>query len=287
MKLMVARSISRPVLERLSQERIEARLLAVFVHACNMVTRDGAVLALTTPHVGNGPLNVVVEGEAKCFYMLTPGDPATWEREQIIVGRMVVDLTEATPWEPRPDWDALQARRDTIRSCLPFLRAVCLRHAPEDSFLALLGASQGQDATLATAQKALAALEQGWDGDQEQLQQAGIKLAGLGGGLTPSGDDFMNGAMLWAWLAHPAPEQFCQALAQAAAPHTTSLSAAFLRVASRGECSAPWHALLAALSAGQEEQIAATAQGVLAHGASSGADLLAGFLWSQRCAESS
>jgi hypothetical protein len=279
MKWMVACSISRSVQERLRQGRFEARVLAVFARACNLLAHDGAVLALVTPQVGDGPFNVVVDGAAGCFDALVPGAAVTLESERLSVGGLGVDLTTATPWEPLPDWGALRARRDAIASNLPLLRALCLHYAPANSFLALLDAPPRHDAILATAHKAVMALGRGWAGDFEQLQKGAVGLAGLGTGLTPSGDDFLCGAMLWAWLTHPALESFCHAIAQAAAPRTTTLSAAFLRAASRGECSAAWHALLAALGESAGEQITAAAQGVLAHGATSGADILAGFLW--------
>ena len=128
-------------------------------------------------------------------------------------------------------------------------------------------------------QRSARALAAGWDGDHLQLIQGAAGLAGLGGGLTPAGDDFLIGLMLWAWLAHPDPASFCRALSQAAIPRTTTLSAAFLRAAARGECSAAWHALLAALGEGGEAEIAAAAQDVMRPGATSGAGSLAGFLW--------
>jgi len=81
------------------------------------------------------------------------------------------------------------------------------------------------------------------------------------------------------WLAHPTPRSLCRALVEAAAPRTTTLSAAFLRAAAQGEWSAAWHVLLAALNEGTEVEITAAVQDVLAHGATSGADALAGFLW--------
>jgi len=84
--------------------------------------------------------------------------------------------------------------------------------------------------------------------------------------------------MLWAWLAHPAPEPFCHTLAEVAIPRTTTLSAALLRAAARGECEATWHRLLTALSADSAGQLAPAVQQVMAHGATSGADMLAGFL---------
>jgi hypothetical protein len=102
--------------------------------------------------------------------------------------------------------------------------------------------------------------------------------------LTPAGDDFLAGAMLWGWLAHPTPDFLCRLVIEAAVPRITTLSAAFLRAAARGECSAAWHALLAALSRGSDEEVARAARDVLALGATSGADTLAGFLWAgMRC----
>jgi len=132
---------------------------------------------------------------------------------------------------------------------------------------------------LSKAQAAVQTLRKGWDGDLEQLGVGAVGLAGLGGGLTPAGDDFLVGAMVGAWLGHPAPGHLCRVLVEAAAPRTTTLSAAFLGVAARGECSAPWHALLTALSTGRESDIETALQEVLAHGATSGADTLAGFLY--------
>ena len=108
---------------------------------------------------------------------------------------------------------------------------------------------------------------------------AGVGLAGLGRGLTPAGDDFLTGLMLWAWLSHSDPDSFCRSLLDVAAPRTTTLSAAFLRAATLGECSVSWHNLLAALSEGRDVEITTAVQKVLAHGATSGADTLAGFLY--------
>jgi hypothetical protein len=282
----VARSISRPVRERLRQGRFVARVLAVFERACDLVTHDGDVVALVTPQIGDGPLNIVVDDRAGRFTGVAPDAPVTLNEQRLRVGGLGVDLGEATAWEPRPDWEALHARRTTISSCLPLLRTLCLRHASASALLALLGAPPPDDALtgaiLSTVQKAAEALREGWEGDLERLQEGGVGLAGLGGGLTPAGDDFLTGAMLWAHLAHPNPDLLCRALLQVAVPRTTTLSAAFLRAAARGECSASWHRLLAALSEGREIKIGAALQEILAHGATSGADGLIGFLCASR-----
>jgi hypothetical protein len=254
-----------------------ARVLAVFEHACDLVTSDGGVVALVTPQIGNGPLNIVVEGGPEDFTVIEPGMPAgLGGRAQhavplLRVGGLEVVLEGATVWEPRPDWSALRAQRAVIEDYLPLLRAIALRHTP----------AVGRDGILsyAAAREAAEALQAGWQGDLARLQEGAIGLAGLGGGLTPAGDDFLTGAMLWAWLAHPIPLAFCHTLVEAAAPRTTTLSAAFLRAAAQGECNAAWHRLLAALRVGAENELAAAVREVLAYGATSGADALAGFLW--------
>ena len=269
---VVARSISRPVRERLLGQPSVARVLAVFDHACDLVTPGGDVVALVTPQVGNGPLNVVVGVEPGGFTAVEPDMIARLEGGRLRVGGLEVALEGATVWEPCPDWSALRAQQPTIASHLPLLRTIALHHTPD----------VGRDGipSYGPAREAANALRAGWEGDEAQVRAGAARLAGLGGGLTPAGDDFLVGVMLWAWLAHPRPAPICRAIAEEAAPRTTTLSAAFLRAAARGECSAAWHRLLAALGSGTaEDQLAAAVQDVLAHGATSGADALAGFLW--------
>jgi len=105
-------------------------------------------------------------------------------------------------------------------------------------------------------------------------------LAGLGGGLTPAGDDFILGALLaaWAGLYGPSAPALAAGVAKAAAAATTTLSAAYVRAAARGECSAYWHRLFAALLQPQTGEAPAALAALLAVGHTSGADALAGFL---------
>jgi hypothetical protein len=273
-------------LRRLPGAQFGARVLAVFEGACDLITQDGDVMALVLPQIGDGPLNIVLDGTAGLFAGVGPGAPVTLEDTWLRIGGVGVDLGKATMWEPRPDWEALQGRRAAIVAHLPLLRSLCLDHAPDGSLLSLVGTplrDDGHAGTItSTAREATEALKEGWAGQSERLHEGAAKLAGLGSGLTPAGDDFLTGVMLWAWLAHPTPGLFCQAIAKAAGPRTTTLSAAFLQAAARGECGAPWHGLLAALAEAptnkQAANIVAALQEILAYGATSGADSLTGFL---------
>jgi hypothetical protein len=284
---LVARSISRAVKAGPLAEGEQAWCVpAVFDRACDLLTPGGEVIALVLPEVGPGPLNIVLEAPElpDVFRRLEPGMAASLVGSRLCVGELEVNLGQAEIWEPCPDWRRLQARRVAIVDCLPLVQAVALRHAPESSLLSLLPPDEGShssgamEALLAVARQAVTGLHLGWAGDDDQLRVAAAHLAGLGAGLTPAGDDLLSGAMLWAWLAHPEPASFCLHVLETAAPVTTTLSAAFLRAAARGECSAAWHRLLAGLDDGAGDRVSAAVQDILSFGHTSGADALAGFL---------
>jgi hypothetical protein len=272
----------------LNAGRFEAQVLAIFKCVCDLITDDGKVLAVVLPQIGDGPLNIVVTSSTTPFAGIGPGTRATLDGNRLLVGGLTVDLGEATMWEPCPEWARLRARRAVIVPRVTLLRAICVRHSPTGSLLKLLSDRLLNDTpptpVLSVAQKAAVTLWDGWKGHLDKLEAGAVGLAGLGGGLTPAGDDFLAGAMLGAWLTHPTPRALCRALVKVAAPRTTLLSASFLQAAARGECSAPWHALLAAMGEGPnsavETRVTTAVQKIISHGATSGADSLAGFLLS-------
>jgi len=313
----------------------DARVTFVFKRACNLMTADGHVIALVLPVVGDGPLNIVVDGSPGVFSVLEPGmsvwldqgRPSSLSERcslapcgRLISGKIAqkqtknghealcyrvlrvadlqIDLKKAVIWDARPNWKELRALQNKIKDRLLLLQSFALRTATEGSLLPLVSRRQGGDEpylagvkslgstsaiVFTAAREALGFLQTGWEQDESQLQTGAAQLAGLGGGLTPAGDDFLTGAMVWGWLAHPNPGFLGRLLFEAAAPRTTVLSAAILAAAARGECSAAWHALLASLSQGTNAEVDRAVRDVLSHGATSGADAMAGFLWAGLC----
>jgi hypothetical protein len=86
------------------------------------------------------------------------------------------------------------------------------------------------------------------------------------------------GAMYAAWIIHP-PEvtsMIGSEVAETASTLTTSLSAAWLRSAGRGEAGHLWHQLFDAMLTG--EDIQSKIKNILAIGHTSGADALTGFM---------
>jgi hypothetical protein len=102
----------------------------------------------------------------------------------------------------------------------------------------------------------------------------------MGAGITQAGDYFLMGAIYAAWIVH-APEiasVLAQEIANTAAPLTTSLSAAWLRSAGRGEAGSLWHQFFDHLISSEPVQIQNAMDEILAVGETSGADALVGFL---------
>ncbi|GAC1567811.1 MAG: hypothetical protein NVS3B14_15000 [Ktedonobacteraceae bacterium] len=112
-------------------------------------------------------------------------------------------------------------------------------------------------------------------------------MAGLGPGLTPSGDDALAGFVAVMALLGPQPgvdaaprEQIASIIASTAQTRTTRLSAALLTHAARGEVAEHVGALLTALAlpVQKSEALLDAADRVLAYGVYSGGDTLLGLL---------
>ena len=98
--------------------------------------------------------------------------------------------------------------------------------------------------------------------------------------MTPEGDDCIVGAVLAAWIIHP--QNVVSVLAceitNAAALLTTSLSAAWIKSAGRGNAGELWHDLFNAFLSADKMAVEEFKEKILGVGHTSGADALAGFL---------
>jgi hypothetical protein len=285
-----SRSISRSLWERFQHDGVDGRVLAVFERSCIVGMSEGDLACLVLPELGDGPLNVVVDFDRAALAGVQPGMPVHSARAEWSVGPLRIDLRRALVWEPCPNWPAMRKRGPVSLERLLRLRRLAADLAPPESLLSVLAcvpSKRPSDSAPCTfgsrvALEVLNAAKElalGWAGDVPALRAGALRLAGLGGGLTPSGDDFLVGVMLKAWLVHHDPRRLCRHIVDTAAPRTTALSAAFLRSAGRGECSPAWHALLARQGAAEPHALRQAAREVMAYGATSGADALAGFLW--------
>jgi len=237
------------------------RILHVFDHACNLINEHREVLSIVTPQVGNGPFNLVIEDDIFFFEYLNGQSTISIRADQLNLGTLAINTANAKLWSPRPDWERLHASRENILNHLtPF---PITKYQP--SILNSLISNLSLSIAAADIPSALAIT---------------FQLAGLGNGLTPAGDDSILGAVLAAWIIHPleVAGYLAEQITNTAAPLTTSLSAAWLRSAGKGEAGILWHQFFDALISRDEIATEDSIEKILAVGATSGADALAGFI---------
>ncbi len=266
------------------------RVLHTFEAAAYLADQDGGVLLLARPPLGPGPFTLLLEEwpEFDIHKVLAVGEAISMSAGKLVAGRWAIDPSPAREWRPMPVWRSLRRRGISWREGLPAVRQEVSKRGPRGTFgRLLLGPPPAelvetiearlQERTREGTERLAAALA---DGRRDQLESAAAQLAGFGSGFTPSGDDYLMGAMFAQWATRPpwAARRSCQAIAKAARPRTTTASAAWLQAAARGEASWPWHHLVDALAAGDSIRISKAARQILETGHTSGEDALAGFV---------
>jgi Protein of unknown function (DUF2877) len=225
------------------------RVLAWFPQAC-YVQGPGGLVALVGPGVHDGPLYLALERDLPRF---EPGTPATLSPVTMELPDCAVDASDATPWR------GALAGPDRIRAAAEAVANAAAEAAGE----ALLPRAGFEAHPL---------VERG------ELEGAAAVLAGLGPGLTPSGDDVLGG-VLFARRALGGSEDEARLAAVADGVRTNAIARAFLRWAARGQALSPVHDLIEAAVRDDREAAAAAAGALTAVGESSGADFALGLRW--------
>jgi Protein of unknown function (DUF2877) len=225
------------------------RVLAWFPKACYVQGQDGLV-TLVGPGVHDGPLYLVLERDLPRF---EAGAPAAISPDAVELPGCAVDASAATPWRgalPHPD--RIRAAAESVANA-----------AAEAAGEALLPRAGFEAHPL---------VERG------ELEGAAAVLAGLGPGLTPSGDDVLGG-VLFARRAVGGSEVEARLAAVAESVRTNTIARAFLRWAARGQALSPVHELVEAAVRGDPDAAGSAARALAAVGESSGADFALGLRW--------
>jgi len=267
---------------------------SVFARAVNLrLARGGwvSVTAAELPFAANGVAVALPAGCAWPALGVRVGQPCALARAGLWLplAPLRIDWADAPCWTPRPPVrPGLPPARLAAR--LARLQAVLLRTARAGlaPLLQPRAAAPVAAPDALLARRALPCMHQlqraARAGDPLAAAAAARGLAGLGPGLTPAGDDLLAGfAATWLLAARAlgrdgrAARRLTTVLATAAGPRASPLGAGWLAHAARGEVSEPQGALLARLLAREEApELEAAVARVLAYGATSGADWLAG-----------
>jgi hypothetical protein len=279
------------------------RLLSSHKHALNFIDPIGTLLSLTQDRIRMGPFSVEVESipAGPTFDELVERIPIVMDAEaRVRLGDLTLDLTPATNWDPRPRWPRLVAipwQSDFLPVLLNRLRV----SAPPESLACIVqdqglramrhrgqgiddrsrdaGRLQGLPQSAATELAILLGREVAAGNDQGAASAAAA-LAGMGSGLTPSGDDFLIGMMFGMWSALSATDAtaMTQVLHRASAERTNRISRAWLSAAAEVEASQAWHDLVESIVSTDRRRIEQACTDLIDMGHTSGADALAGFI---------
>ena len=264
------------------------RAIAVFRRSF-YVEAAGGLACIGPAGLGAGPLNVLCDLPDRLDWEasgVTVGARAHAGGGRLTVaGRFVFDLARAGAWRPPPV--AAEWRRDVLTDGLEALVRAASSFDGDRGLGAVIGANAGdrdaEDPLLRAARPAIAALED-WlsralsSGAGGPPTVAAQGLIGLGPGLTPSGDDFIGGAMI---VLHGLGRSDVAArLADWALPlavrRTGKISAAHLACAAAGEGAAALHAAIGSLCIEGAPGLVQCLHDIDAIGHSSGWDALAG-----------
>ncbi len=301
----LATDYSRPIQALFDQGQRIGTIHSVFRKAVN-ITLDDTMLALLSNELPRMPnslrLPSVVAEEL--LPQLRPGMEVWIGNERLLIPtrNFSLHLPEMPAWEPRPDIAAYHWRRETVAQHVRLL-ARYLADQPQQGGLApLIGpllqgrlqlAQETPLSRMALPKLQMLALAS-WRQDIAGVEEATRGLAGLGPGLTPSGDDALGGFTSIMALFSPqlsadgaSRKHIARTIATVARPRTTALSAVLLAHAACGEVAEQLSSLLLTLSLPAEasEVVLNAADRVLAFGASSGGDTLLGILLGLRVLE--
>lgn len=244
------------------------RILHIFDRACNLINEHREVLSIVTPQIGNAPFNLVIEDNILFPDHLNLESSISISPNQLILGNLIIHTAGAEAWNPHPDWEMLHTKTGEIANKATEL-PIRMQHPSWINYSSLPQFPNSLVSNLCSSFITT---------DISTAKSLSAQLAGLGIGLTPSGDDFIMGALYASWIIHPheIASQLALEISEATAPLTTSLSATWLRSAGKGEAGILWHELFDALASGHNIQLRMAK--LLAVGETSGADALAGFI---------
>jgi len=268
-------SLSSRISELLDHAR-RGSIIAAFPHSC-YIALDRDIIAVVGAELLNGPLNLVVSlPEGSTLSDIPVGTAVEARRRTLHVGEeWHIDAASAELWNPR--LTPLAGAPDLDRH-LASIQELLDAEAPRESLARAEGRSHRAAGAIAQLAAALRT------GEIAQAGGAAYHLAGLGPGLTPSGDDLLAGTLLAVAVLEPQQARgFREHIMASVRGRTTRISEAYLLAAADGEAGEAWHRLLALLrrgtaAGGETADLRNAVLRILAFGETSGADMLAGFI---------
>jgi hypothetical protein len=276
----------------LAQEfcRSHARATVEAVFERSFYLRSGdEFICVGEPEIGNGPLTLIGNLGRLSDLALQPRQSVEVCNRHILIDnsiRLTLDRSEA--WRS-PCWPICQPPIRLIETCTTLGRRATI-DAPEEGLARQIGETSGHQPLARVARPRIAVFER-WlsgvlDAGPAPAMVSGDAiggLLGLGPGLTPSGDDFLVGALVLLdcvgeRVAHAA---LARAIINVLPGSTSPLSACFLRAAAAAHVGEKLHRAVSSVIAGDVDAAIEAIENI---GHSSGWDMMAGITATLRVA---
>ena len=263
-----------------------ANVEAVF-ERCIYLRSGDAFVCIGGPDIGNGPITLIGSLGVLPALKTAAGQVAVIRGECITIGNSVrFALDHSKLWCPS-GWPTCPPP-DRLLDIGAVLRLRIATGAPQEGLARCVISGSETSGCLpplmrvarpriARFERWMSSLLDARHAPVTESREAVEGLIGLGPGLTPSGDDFLVGALavLDAVGEHEAREAMARAILEALPGLTTPLSACFLRAAAAGHVGENLHQVVSLLIAGKVDAAIAVAEEI---GHSSGWDMVAGIL---------
>ena len=284
---LLSQSYSAGAAEWLSSDN-SAHVFSTFERACNLIDEQGRFISIVDNTIGNGLFAVVLEElPFSLDKMLSVGAPVVVGKNSLTVNTTTIDFSEATLWSARVDWDYPKHCPHQFQKNIGDLYLTVQNNASGGSLSSILHSTRdNMGYVYARVTDSAQQLYSGIvSGDMQKIYLGAANMAGLGVGLTPSGDDFLMGVMyaLWAMFDQKDAARWSRKIAEAASSRTNMLSGAMLQESANGYASEHWHVLVDVLCKENVTDVTRVSMDILSLGHTSGADALTGFLLSIDC----
>ena len=252
---------------------IRGRVHSTFRSVINITTDQAELLSLTSASVARGPRSIRLGLDRMDHYGITRGDRVVGDGHTLSVGNSLVIITAATPW-----WDDSPASGPPVAERVSQMNALLgVPRSPEAS-------SPFESAVAGRVAQSLEALGVAVRADDEEgAYAAASSIAGLGIGLTPTGDDVLTGAAYVASRLGGCLDVVRRAVTRVVeAQSTNELSLTAMRCALRGRAVQPLEDLYSWLCGATVPNPDHLVADLKAIGHTSGADLALGLLTAVR-----
>jgi hypothetical protein len=272
-------------IEKLNDERFNGIVHSVYRQAVNILATDGDLYSLVTEKLDNAPntLRISLPGHRLLTDMdIEPGSDVCMNNGSLVVGNITVSIAGMKPWRASLPFFPGKEELALEQNLAVFCQTIQLNGRAGGLYGLFAEAEETAKDVLARLlkERSQCLLRALTERDFSLAYPAGRSLVGLGGGQTPSGDDFCAGLLAVMHLSMgPFDEEFHrfgQYLAGEAKQLTTEISRALLTHAAEGRVREKIIMLLCELTGGSRESTAQAAMQVLHIGSMSGTDLAVG-----------